>query len=315
MVVGRNMDWVDPMPVDLWAMPRGIKRDGMTGRNTLAWTARYGSILAVGEAAPGMSAASDGMNEKGLAAQLLWLAESGYGTRDENLPGLSIGLWVQYFLDNFSTVSEAVEFTRNTPFQLVTATMPRGKVTVHLSLGDASGDSAIIEYIDGKPKIYHDRGYTVMTNSPTFDKQLEQLSQYKGFGGEKPLPGTTDAADRFVRGAYYLKSLPKPNDYRECVAGVLGVMRNISQPFGTSDPTLPNISATRWRTVADLTNLVYFFESTISPNIIWVRFKEFDFSAGAPVRKLDLVKNVDRVGDCSLQFVIAKPFAVPPPGR
>ncbi len=314
VVVGRNMDWADPMPADLWVLPRGIKRDGMTGRNTLTWTARYGTIVTAGEAAPGMAAASDGMNEKGLAAQMLWLAEANYGKRDESLPGLSVGLWAQYYLDNFSTVKEAVEFTRNTPFQIVTASIPgRGRVALHLSLNDATGDSAIIEYVDGKPKIYHNSAYAVMTNSPTFDRQLERLSQYKGFGGDKPLPGSTEAGDRFVRGVYYLKNLPKPKDYRETVAGVLSVMRNIAQPFGTSDPTQPNISATRWRTVADLTNRVYYFESAMSPNIIWVRFKDLDVTPGAPVRKLDLINNGDRVGDCSGQFEISKPFVVPPP--
>jgi hypothetical protein len=32
----------------------------------------------------------------------------------------------------------------------------------------------------------------------------------------------------------------------------------------------PNGSATRWRTVADLTNRFYYFESTTSLNLIWV---------------------------------------------
>jgi penicillin V acylase-like amidase (Ntn superfamily) len=40
VVVGRNMDWVTPMPVNLYALPRGIKRDGMSGKNTLTWTAK-----------------------------------------------------------------------------------------------------------------------------------------------------------------------------------------------------------------------------------------------------------------------------------
>ncbi|HEY5206095.1 MAG TPA: linear amide C-N hydrolase [Roseiarcus sp.] len=42
-----------------------------------------------------------------------------------------------------------------------------GKGGGHLALADASGDSAIFEYISGKLVIHHDRKYTVMTNSPT----------------------------------------------------------------------------------------------------------------------------------------------------
>jgi hypothetical protein len=36
---------------------------------------------------------------------------------------LSVGLWTQYYLDNFATVKEAVEFTEKTPFWFVTGTL------------------------------------------------------------------------------------------------------------------------------------------------------------------------------------------------
>ncbi len=304
VVVGRNMDWVNPMPVDLYALPRGIRRDGMTGKNTLTWTAKYGTVVAE---------SSDGMNEKGLAGHMLWLAESDYGTFDPSRPSLSVGLWLQYYLDNFATVKEAVAFTKGTPFQLVTGIFEGKKVTLHLALEDSTGDSEVIEYVGGKSKVHHGKEYTVLTNSPPYDEQLKNLRQYKGFGGDKRLPGTTEAADRFVRGAYYLKNLPEPKDYRETVAGMLSVMRNVAQPFGTADPARPHISATRWRTVADLTNLVYYFESATSPNLVWVKLKELDFSEGAEIHKLDLLKEPDRIGDCSKQFEPAKPFVMPPP--
>ena len=117
----------------------------------------------------------------------------------------------------------------------------------------------------------------IMTNDPPFDQQLENLKQFKGFGGNKLLPGTTDSADRFVRAAYYQKNLPEPSNIRETIAGVSSVARNVSQPFGIADPFRPNISSTRWRTVSDLTNMVYYFESTSSPNIIWVKLNKLDF--------------------------------------
>lgn len=306
-VVGRNMDWFMPMAADLYVLPRGVERDGMTGENTLRWTSKYGTVVAYSQAV------SDGMNEQGLAGHLLWLAESDYGKFDPSAPGLSIGLWLQYYLENFATVQEAVEFTQKTPPQIVTGTIDGKKAGVHLALEDASGDTAVIEYIDGQPIIHHGRQFTVMTNSPPFDQQLENLRQYQGFGGTKPLPGTTEAADRFVRGAYYLMHLPEPQDTRECIAGVLSVMRNISQPFGIADPSRPNISATRWRTVADLTHMLLFFESSTSPNIIWVKLKEVDFSRAAGIRKLDLINSPDRIGDCSDQFEPAEAFHVLPP--
>ena len=47
------------------------------------------------------------MNEKGLSANMLWLAESEFGKRDESRPGLCVSQSLQFCLDNFATVDEA----------------------------------------------------------------------------------------------------------------------------------------------------------------------------------------------------------------
>jgi penicillin V acylase-like amidase (Ntn superfamily) len=308
IVVARNMDWLEDMRSNLWLFPQGISREGLARKNSLTWISKYGSVITSAYDL----ASTDGMNEKSLACHMLWLAESEYGKRDENVPGLSISLWLQFFLDNFADVEEAVTYVENHPFQILPCIVgTTGKVSeVHMMIEDVSGDSAIFEYTDGgKSKVYHNKEYNVMTNSPPFNVQLENLKQYQEFGGNKKLPGTTEAADRFVRAAYYQKGLPKNiMTVREAVAGVISVARNVSQPFVTADPSRPNISPTRWRTVSDLTNRVYYFESTTSPSIIWVRLDELDFSVGAPTKKIALVNGKDRVGNVSFEFESTEPF-------
>jgi choloylglycine hydrolase len=313
VVVGRNMDWFEDMRTDLWAFPRGIARSGLAGDNSIAWTSKYGSVAA---SVYGIGTA-DGFNEKGLVANMLWLTEADYGQRDAKVPGLSLSLWVQYVLDNFATVAEAVAASEQGQFQIVPLKVPgvpgsnnMAMATVHLALADAGGDSAIIEIVDGgRMRIHHGRAYTVMTNSPPFPQQLANLKQYEGFGGTVPLPGTTEAADRFVRAAYYAQNLLKPQDVRQTVAEILSVMRNVSQPFTRPSPTHPEASHTIWRTVADVTDRVYFFESTLSPNIVWVRLGDLDLGPGAPVRKLDLVHSGDLVGDVTTSFKPSEPLA------
>lgn len=308
VVVGRNMDWPEDMRTDLWAFPRGMARSGLSGdSNSLAWTSKYGSV---GAAVYNLGI-SDGINEKGLVANLLWLTEADYGKRDPKVPGVSLALWAQYNLDNFATVAEAVAAIEQRKLQIVTASMPGyASATAHLSLADASGDSAIIEIVDGgKVQIYHSRAYTVMTNSPPFPQQIANLKQYRGFGGTAPLPGTSEAADRFVRAAYYLQNQMKPQDYRQTIARILSVMRNVAQPFVQPDPSRPEASHTVWRTVADASDRVYFYESTLSPNIVWVRLDGLDLSPGAPVRKLDLMHGGDLVGDVTASFQPSEPFA------
>ncbi len=311
VVVGRNMDWAEDPRTNLWAFPRGFSRSGLSGdTNSLTWTSKYGSIIASFYDL----ATVEGLNEKGLVAELLWLTEADYGKRDPKLPGLSLSLWAQYMLDNFATVDEAVAALEKRDFQLVPIqhVPPTDSVaTVHLSLSDATGDSALVEIVDGGTfRIYHDRKYTVMTNSPPFPQQLANLKRYQSFGGTEPLPGTNEPADRFVRAAYYVQNLPTPKDLREAIAGVLSIMRNVAQPFRRSaNASHPEASGTYWRSVTNSTNRIYFFESTLRPNVIWVRLDGLDLSRGAPVRKVDLVNGGDLNGDVTAVLKASEPFA------
>ncbi|MBO9732129.1 MAG: linear amide C-N hydrolase [Chitinophaga sp.] len=306
VLTARSMDWKEDIKTNLWIFPRGMSRNGETGTNTMKWTSKYGSIIA---SAYDISS-TDGMNEKGLVANLLWLAESKYPEWDHQKPGLTIAAWVQYVLDNYATVSEVVTAMRAEPFTIVTDNVPgmERTATLHLSISDASGDNAVFEYVDGKLVIHEDPKYTVMTNSPVFEKQLALEEYWREIGGTVMLPGTNRAADRFVRASFYIDAIPKTGDMRLAAASVFSVIRNCSVPLGISTPDQPNISSTRWRTVADQKNLVYYFESTITPNTFWVNFKDVNFSANAPVRKLMLINGETYAGNAAKSFVDSKPF-------
>lgn len=122
------------------------------------------------------------------------------------------------------------------------------------------------------------------------------------------LPGTNRASDRFVRASFYINALPQTADYRQAVAGVFSVMRNVSVPLGISIPSQPNIASTRWRTVADQKNLVYYFESTLSPDIFWIDLKKLDFSPGGAVRKLNLTDGEIYAGDAAASMQPSGPL-------
>ncbi|MGD0764389.1 MAG: linear amide C-N hydrolase [Roseiarcus sp.] len=323
VITGRNTDWNDDMRTNLWAFPRGIKRDGAAGPAAPTWTSKYGSVVASGYDL----GTADGMNERGLVANMLFLAASNYG-RLNGKPPLSTSLWAQYALDNFATVEEAVQALQAEPFRLVTATLPNGIVAqVHLSISDATGDSAVFEYIDGKLVIHHGRQYQVMTNDPTFDKQLAISAYWEEVGGAAFLPGSTRAADRFARATYFIKSLPKAvvpkfiasvpeRSYaNQAAASVLSVMRSVSTPFGYEPPGGGYASSTIWRTVADQKNKVYFFDSATSPDAFWVPLADLDLKEGAPVRKLTLTGGKVYSGDAAANFEPTEPmrfFAVRP---
>ena len=250
------------------------------------------------------------MNEQGLVANLLFLVESEYpGDRNDTRPQISISAWTQYVLDNFATVEEAVVDMRKEAFRPVVVVAPNGvEGKIHLSLSDATGDSAIFEYIGGKLVIHHGRQDQVMTNSPAYDQQLALNEYWKQIGGTVMLPGTNRAADRFARASFYINAAQQSAVPREAVAAVFSVMRNVSVPRGINTPGQPNISSTIWRTVADQKNKVYFFEDTLSPSLVWVRLSQIDFQAGSKIRKLDLHSLANLSGDQTENFKEADPF-------
>jgi choloylglycine hydrolase len=131
-----------------------------------------------------------------------------------------------------------------------------------------------------------------MTNEPTYDKQIENLKQYRTFGGDKALPGERTPTDRFVRAAYYASNLPTPATPEEGAAYMFSVMRNVSVPFGKPDPEKPNVSSTIFRTVIDLTGGRYYFESTYAPNVVWLDISKIDFSSGKPEMELQVEKKI-----------------------
>ncbi|WP_113632935.1 linear amide C-N hydrolase [Pectobacterium peruviense] len=327
-ITARSMDWAFDTETNLWIFPRELKRSGAAGPHSLVWTSKYGSVIASAfDSNANMASTTDGVNEKGLAANVLWLVESEYPNTAPTAknPGLSIAAWAQYVLDNFATVDEAVTSLQKEKFTLVTKSMDEKgkKATLHLSLSDSSGDSAIIEYIDGKQVIHHNKDYQVMTNSPTFDQQLALNAYWDQIGGNVMLPGTNRAADRFVRASFYVKNVA-PNKLipgvaekskiekdKADLAAAFSIIRNASVPYGYSLPDMKNISSTRWRTVIDHKSLQYFFESAVSPNIFWVDLKKINFAPrGGNAAKLDLGPDQSIIysGEASGKFNAATPF-------
>lgn len=308
IITGRSMDWKLDLATNLWSLPRGVKRDGRAGANSIEWTAKYGSVVATGYDI----CTTDGLNEAGLSANLLWLAESEYPARNGSRPVMSVATWAQYMLDNFATVADAVAALQTEPFDVLTEGVPGEErlATLHLSMSDSSGDSAIVEYVGGKQVIHHSRDYQVMTNSPVFEQQLAVNAYWEQLGGTVMLPGTNRAADRFARASFYVNAIPKVEDPKIALASVFSVVRNVSVPFGISTPDEPNISSTRWRTVAHHTRKLYCFESALTPNVFWVDLNKLDLSEGAPVRKLDLGRDESNTfaGESSAEFEVAEPF-------
>ncbi|UXU81828.1 linear amide C-N hydrolase [Paracoccus sp. SMMA_5_TC] len=314
ILTGRSMDWKMPMVSNLWAFPRGMARDGAAGERSAEWTAKYGSLVVSGYDI----ATADGMNEAGLVVNLLWEVEATYPEDDGVTPRISLSVFPQYLLDRYGTVAEAVADLRANPVLVQGGEVPVGPpgkaATVHVSMSDATGDSAIIEFVDGEMVIWHDRSYQVMTNEPTYERQLAIREYWQGVNPREFMPGTVRATDRFVRASFYINAVEQSADPRVAAASVFSVIRQVSVPWGISIADQPNLSTTRWRVVADQRDRRYYVESVTSPSVFWVDLAKLDLSEGAPVVKLDLGTDMQRIlaGESSASFEAASPFVFQP---
>lgn len=308
-VVARSMDWATTTQPVLTALPRGMARDGsMAGphavfsSNPMKWTSKYGSVVTT---IYGVGTA-DGINEKGLAAHMLYFPPVDFGARDEARPGIQSALWAQYVLDNSATVAEAIKDVEKVQIILVEVDVggQKQRGTVHLAIEDATGDSAVLEYIDGKLVVYHGRQYKVMTNAPAYDAQLKMLAE-RDFANptmETDVPGNVNPRDRFQRASYYLSTLTKPATERAAIAGMFTLIRSVSIPFGA--PVNGSTFDTEYRVVSDLSNKRYYFELTTGPNVIWVDVDKLNLVQGAPAMTLD-PRDVNLTGNVTDKFQAA----------
>eukprot|EP00435_Cladocopium_sp_Y103_P031393 s188_g7.t4 len=164
-------------------------------------TPRQASLVVSGEGTPsvtlrgpfgyvGMSAHSfvaDGMNEKGLIISVQTLYRSDY-QRCNPLSKEYTAIWSamlpNWILATFSTVAE-VKDAINSGKYCIYNPVPGRSANTHWSIADAEGNSIVLEYERGQPKIYNNY-VGVMTNDPFYPWQVENINTYISITSKDP---------------------------------------------------------------------------------------------------------------------------------
>jgi choloylglycine hydrolase len=314
----------------LVATPRGIERAGTEDEakegQSVRWTVKYGNVAVFAN----NRFPNDGMNEAGLTARTLFYMDGDpneSAAPDTKRLELDADHWVAFVLDNFATVSEAVEAISNDVY-LVSVKGREGYTYAtpkHLAIADATSDSAIIEIQKGVVKIFHGRAYRVLTNPPSYQQQLENAEKYRSVA-ETDLPSSWDSLDRFVRADYWVRHFPKPHggDAATAYGFMYSALGNVALPAGLPTPEedreivkkliaeLPHPDqsygvATYFQSISDLTNRLYRFNSLTAPSDIFLELDNYDFSVGQPVKA---IKRIDQYASHGWSGDIA-PYLVP----
>jgi choloylglycine hydrolase len=180
--------------------------------------------------------------------------------------------------------------------------------TAHWRVTDRHGNSIVIEIIDNGRITIHDNNVGVLTNSPGFEWQVLNLSNYvhlqpgtagaRKFGGYEAssfgvgtaflgLPGDISPPSRFVRAAFFVNTAPPMASALDAVSQAFHILHNFDIPLGTEFgeaerahiPDLP--SATQWTAVMDQTNGLFYFTSMHDSAVRKVDLNRVDFATGS----------------------------------
>lgn len=319
----RSMEFGFPFNSQGIIVPRGTEYTGATpdGKNGgLKWSAKYGFVGMNVDLAPEIVA--DGMNEKGLVVGMLYLpGYSEYLPADPAKSDRTIGSWqaAAYLLSTCATVAEAKAALESQSAYIAQQDFPpfKGLLPVHYYIADATGEVLIAEFVNGKLRL-HDDPIGILTNSPPFDWQTINLSNYvnlspvnipqvtlKGLdivnygqgSGLIGLPGDFTPPSRFVRAAVFSQcAAPQPTAMATVNAGfhVLntfdifsGAIRsNTAQQTAntkgfltsTGPAKIVNTDTTEWTIAHDRTNLQTYVRTYEGLQIQRIDFKKIDFT-------------------------------------
>ncbi|MEP3932320.1 linear amide C-N hydrolase, partial [Rhodopirellula bahusiensis] len=183
LVIARNHDWPFGEAMVI-TNHRGIEKTSLAPIKPATWVSKYGSVsfCQFGREIP-----FAGMNEKGLTVDLLRLPQTTFPDpvdveADPKLTAVNAIQWVQYQLDTAETVAEVVDSL----LTVVPIPMLPMVETVHYFVTDATGDVAVVEFLDGKAVVRHGDDYRwddgkpkthacVLANSSWQDSQTEQI--------------------------------------------------------------------------------------------------------------------------------------------
>lgn len=285
VVAGRTMEWAFDMKWELIANPKGtaIQLTAPTSLKLPAvnLTSKYAFVGVAPGVLKGSPAYLEGQNEAGVAMSGNFLPGfTEYQTvtpQDKNYVSiLGVG---SFLLAMFGSVKE------------IRAELPKYKVWydpsevkgiptppwLHFALTDRSGDSIIVEFVQGQMKIY-DNVAGVLTNAPTYDWHLNNVRNYLSLsssatasvtvgkanvtelgqgGGLLGLPADYTPPSRFVRETYLKQFAYQPNGSADAVQLAGHLLNNVDIPVGvarSNDGKQVVSDYTQWINLKDLKN-------------------------------------------------------------
>ncbi len=307
----RSMEFYSDLGAQLQMIPRGTAyaSEAPKGARGLHWKSKYGvvAISVLGK----NNLLADAANEKGLYISTLWFDDVKY---PEIKPGdavIDTENFLAWVAGNFATVDELKEaLGRVKVYGRADKGFNQGEVVpLHWPVTDASGNSVVLEYLDGQMKIWDNRQNGVLTNDPNLGWHLDNLRFYsnlKAFAFPVPelkddrwalgsdmkgLPGDYTNASRFVKISALKFFSQQPKDADEALNLGIHLINTVDIPYG---PQLwiagqtGHVQFTPWHSFFDHRNLRFYYRTYENPNLRMIDLKKLDFKEGNSVKTVEI---------------------------
>jgi len=273
MLFGRNYDWITGNGM-ICTNQKGLSKISMNTNDgeTISWVSQYGSITfnQYGKEFP-----TGGMNEKGLVVELMWLDDTQYPVPDSR-PAIEVLQWIQYQLDNCSTVDELIE----TDKKLRIAS--KGTAPLHYLVADAKGNVATIEFLKGKMVVHkgNDLPFPVLTNH-SYASGLSLAKVAVSAPSADYLTFTDNSVERFAKACYMVKEFQQSNITVPVVDYSFSILDKVAQG-----------AHTKWSIVYDISNKKIYFKTYGYPEIKNISCTALNFDCSFPSKTWDINQHV-----------------------
>ncbi|MDL2263595.1 linear amide C-N hydrolase [Synergistaceae bacterium OttesenSCG-928-I11] len=279
-VVARTMDWYFDDNVVVKGHGRGIAVKANDTPNALEYKSKYASIQ-FHSFETGI--VIEGMNEQGLQCSVLFLDDSELPPLDPERKDVGILNFVSFVVSNFSTVREVTADLAEINvapasiadiFSQVESSHEYDpqKAPLHFAIADTGGDRAIVEFIDGKTKVYRGAAHDTLTNEPHYDVHLYLDSAlYRPDGSNLP-------ADRRARARQMLADMRarKVDESRRALLAMRGVLATVHAGTEQIDFVENDVYPTIWSALADQNGGTYYLWRYDAWNPEYYDFGMFD---------------------------------------
>ncbi len=263
LLFGRNLDWYSGEGYII-KNNRGIEKYSYSLGNAVPahWVSKYGSVTfnQIGKEQP-----YGGINEAGLVAEQLWLHGTTY--KDNHNHTVSELEWVQYQLDNYSTVEEVAA-------HIHTLTIKPVKATVHYFIADKTGNALVIDFIGGQAFLQFKKGnHQVLTNS-TYESSCMYYENNKSSFSKS----SRSSEDRFCQ----VSNAVSANQVQNANAA-FSVLQSSAE-------NKPNYK-TYWSIVYDLQLMKVYYQTFGDSTTRSFDLKDFDFSSSSKTTGCNIQQN------------------------